>query len=71
MLYTENMKFDFSNRYLQMSLLGLGIAVLIYLLLWLILSTLGLDDFPVWMRVTVAVLAAGYVVYQFFSDRIR
>lgn len=62
---------DMNNRYLRMALLGLVIAVLLYLVIWLILSAIGLKDFPQFMHVSVSVLAAGYLVYQFLGDRIQ
>lgn len=62
---------DLNNRYLRLSLLGLFLAILIYLLIWTIFKVIDLEGFPVFLHLTVSVLGAGYLVYQFFYDRIQ
>lgn len=61
---------DLNNRYLQLSALTVGLAAVIYLLLWLIFSLIGLGDFPKGLQLAVAVLGAGLLVYKLFSNRI-
>lgn len=62
---------DWNNRYIRMTLLGFFLAIVIYLLIWAVFAVIGLEDFPVGLQLTVAVLGAGYIVYQFFYDRIQ
>ncbi|HET8690350.1 MAG TPA: hypothetical protein VFL81_02850 [Candidatus Saccharimonadales bacterium] len=61
---------NLNNRYLQLSILTVGLAVVIYLLIWLVFSLIGLSDFPKGLQLAVAVLGAGLLVYKFFADRI-
>jgi hypothetical protein len=61
---------DINNRYVQLGALSLGLAVLIYLVLWLLFSLLQIDGFPVGLQIAIAILGAGLLVYKFFSDRI-
>lgn len=59
----------FTNRYVRLSMLTIGIAVLIYMLLYLIFMLLELA-LPNALQIMVSVLAAGYLVYKYFSQRI-
>jgi len=59
-----------NNRYVQLSLLTIFIAALIYTLMWVIFSLIGLGDFPQFLRVTVSILGAGLFVYKFLEQRI-
>lgn len=59
-----------NNRYVQLSLLTLGIGLLLWALFWLGLHALGLDDFPLMLQLAVSFLGAGLLVTKFFSNRI-
>lgn len=59
-----------NNRYVQIVGLTLGLAVLIYLLLWVIFSLIGLSTFPVFLQLVVALGTAGVIVSKFFAFRI-
>lgn len=59
-----------NNRYVQLGLLTLGLGLLFWVIFWLILSALGLHDFPVMLQVGAAFLGAGLLVAKFFSGRI-
>ncbi|HXH04919.1 MAG TPA: hypothetical protein VNI82_00650 [Candidatus Nitrosotenuis sp.] len=59
----------FNNRYVQLSLLTLGIATLIYILLYLVFMALG-TSLPNGLMLMVSALTAGYIVYQYFAQRI-
>lgn len=65
------MKIDFSNRYLRLTLLWVALSTLLYLILWLILSVMGVEDFPISMQIFLVGLAAGYLIYRFFADHIQ
>lgn len=69
-VYTEAMNEFLNNRYVQLSLLTALIALFIYALIWIILSLVGLDEFPQFLRITISVLGAGLLVYKFFEQRI-
>jgi hypothetical protein len=58
-----------NNRYVQLSMLTLFIAILLLLLEYVIFMALHID-FPMVMRLMLAVLASGYLVYKFFSQRV-
>ena len=60
----------FNNRYVQLAGLTLGLAILFFLVIWVVTSTIGLKDFPVGLEITLAVLGAGIIVYKFFARRI-
>jgi len=60
----------FSNRYVQLGLLTLFIAAVIYTLLFIIFMLIGLDSFPQVIRIMVSVLGAALLVYKFFSQRL-
>ncbi|HET7630332.1 MAG TPA: hypothetical protein VFK03_03070 [Candidatus Saccharimonadales bacterium] len=61
---------NLNNRYVQLTVLAVGLAAVIYLLIWLVVSLIGLDDFPKGLQLAVAVLGAGLLVYKFFASRI-
>lgn len=61
---------SFNNRYVQLSLLTLGLGLLLWALFWLGLRALGLHDFPVMLQLAVAFLGAGLIVAKFFASRI-
>jgi len=58
-----------NNRYVQLTLLWLGIATVIYIVLFLIFMSLNID-FPVELQVLLSALSSGYLVYKYFSQRI-
>lgn len=60
----------FSNRYVQLALLTLGLGLVFWILFWLVLRALGLHTFPVILQVLAAFLGAGLFVAKFFSNRI-
>ena len=60
----------FNNRYVQLTMLGIGIAAFIYVFLWVLFTIIGIKDFPAFLHGSVAVLAAGYIVARYFSNRI-
>ena len=60
----------FNNRYVQLGLLTLGLGFLFWVIIWLILRALGLQDFPAVLQVSVSFLGAGLLVYKFFAGRI-
>ncbi len=59
-----------NNRYVQLAGLTLGLAILFFLVIWVVSSVIGLKGFPLGLEVVVAVLGAGIIVYKFFSNRI-
>lgn len=59
----------FANRYTKLALLTLAVALLLYLLQMIIFMVLPLD-LPQFLRILLALLAAGYLVYKFFSERV-
>lgn len=59
----------FENRYVKLALLTVGLAAIIYIVVYLIFMALGLA-LPVELQIFVSILAAGYVVYQYFAQRI-
>lgn len=60
----------FNNRYVRMAGLTLGLALMFYVIIWLVFSIVGLKDFPQGIQVMFALLAAGLVVYKFLAGRI-
>lgn len=58
-----------NNRYVQLTLLWLGIAAIIYIVLYLIFLALGFS-LPTGLQIMVSALASGYLVYRFFEQRI-
>lgn len=59
-----------NNRYTQLALLTLGLGLLFWAIFWLVLTAVGLGDFPVFLQLAVAFLGAGLLVYRFFASRI-
>lgn len=59
-----------TNRYVRLSLLTLLLAALIYTIIFIVFSLIGLGDFPQFLRITISVLGAGLLVYKFFAQRI-
>lgn len=57
------------NRYVRLGMLTFGLAVLFYLILFLIFGALHVD-FPFGLQIMLAVLGASVVVYKLFSQRI-
>lgn len=69
--YTNrDMQQFFRSRYAQIVGLTLGLALTFYLVIWLVMSLVGLADFPQAIQVILALLGAGLVVYKFFAGRI-
>jgi hypothetical protein len=60
----------FENRYVQLTLLTVGIGLLLWAIVWLVLMVIGIEDFPAFLQFALAFLAAGLLVTKFFSGRI-
>lgn len=60
----------FENRYARLGALMLGVAVLIYSLIWLVLVIFNVRDFPQLIQLSLSVLGAGLLVYKFLSQRV-
>lgn len=60
----------FNNRYVQLALLTLGLGLVFWIVFWLILMVLGLQDFPVFLQLTVAFLGSALIVAKFFANRV-
>lgn len=60
----------FSNRHVRLILLTLGLGLLLWAVIWSILSVVGLRDFPVGLQVALAFLGSGLLVYKVFSNRV-
>jgi hypothetical protein len=60
----------FNNKYVQLAGLTIGIGLLFFVILWLAASLFGMNEFPIALEALLALLAAGAVVYKFFSQRI-
>lgn len=60
----------FQNRYVQLGLLTGGLGLLFWAIFWLILTAVGLQDFPAALQATAAFLGAGVLVAKFFASRI-
>jgi hypothetical protein len=59
-----------NNRYVRLGGLTLGVGTLFFLLIWLVMTTIGLKDFPVGLEAMLAFLGAGVLVYKFLSQRV-
>lgn len=60
----------FSNRYVQLALLTLGLGTLFFIVIWLIFGLIGLNDAPLGLVAAAAYLGAGVLVAKFFASRI-
>jgi hypothetical protein len=58
------------NRYVQLALLTIGIGLLFWAIFWLVLHTVGINDFPVILQMAVAFLGSSLLVAKFFAGRI-
>ena len=58
-----------NNRYVQLGALTLGLAILFWLILFLVFGLLHVN-LPIGLEVLLAVLGAGLIVYKFFSQRV-
>lgn len=67
---TERLLQIWQNRYFQLGLLTVGLAVVFYLLCLFLFPLLHLGDFPKELLGMFSVLGAGLVVYKFFAGRI-
>lgn len=59
----------FDNKYVRLAILTVALAVVIFIALLLIEKSLGMN-MPSGTQWFVSFLISGYVVYQFFSQRI-
>lgn len=60
----------FNNRYVRLAGLTLGVAALLFAVIWLFCLIVGLNEFPIGLQVTLALLAAGVLVYKFLAQRV-
>lgn len=60
----------FSNRYVQLAVLTLGLGLLFFLVLWLIFTLIGFKDAPLGMVALASFLGAGVLVAKVFASRI-
>lgn len=60
----------FENRYVQLSLLTIGIGLVFWAIIWIILGAVGIHDFPVGLQLAASFLGAGLIVYKYLSDRV-
>jgi hypothetical protein len=58
------------NRYAQLVILTLGIGSLFWAILWIVLTLVGMSDFPLIFQLLAAFLGAGVVVGKVFSNRV-
>jgi len=58
-----------NNRYVQLGALTLGLAILFWLILFLVFGLLHVN-LPIGLEILLAVLGAGLIVYKFFSQRV-
>lgn len=71
MSYTKrHMQQFLNNRYVRLSLLTLGLGTLFYLIIWLIVGLLGMNDFPHAFIFLLSGLGAGLLVYKVFASRV-
>lgn len=59
-----------TNYYVKLTLLTALLAVLFYIIITLFVNAVGLDNFSNFLRIMIAVLGAGLIVYKFFSGRV-
>lgn len=60
-----------NNRYVRLALLTFGIGLVFFLMIWLITVLVPqLKGFPIFLQLSLAFLAAGVLVYKFFSQRV-
>lgn len=60
----------FSNKYTRLAMLTLGLAVLFYLVIWMIMSIVGVDFLPPFLHFMISILGAGILVAKYFAFRI-
>lgn len=60
----------FSNRYVQLALLTIGLGSLFWLILWLIFTLIGINDAPTGIVAAASYLGSGALVAKVFADRI-
>ena len=58
-----------NNRYTQIAGLTLGLAILIWMILWIVFSVLKVP-FPMELQIAVSLLVAVGVVWKFYAWRI-
>ena len=59
-----------NNRYVQIAGLILGLAILIYMLLWMLFALAGIRDVPSFVPVVVSLGVAIWIVWKFYARRI-
>jgi hypothetical protein len=60
----------FSNRYVQLAALTLGLGLLFFLILWLVFTLIGINDAPLGLTALASFLGAGVLVAKFFAGRV-
>lgn len=60
----------FSNKYTRLAMLTLGLALLFYLIIWMIMSIVQVAFLPPFLHLMVSVLGAAILVAKYFAFRI-
>jgi hypothetical protein len=60
----------FENRYVQLTLLTLGLGFLFWAVFWLILRAFGIHNFPIFLQLAVAFLGSGLLVAKYLAGRV-
>lgn len=66
----EDMQQFFSNRYVQLAMLTLGLGTLFFLILWMIFVLIGFNDAPLGLLAVGSYLGAGALVAKFLAGRV-
>lgn len=59
-----------TSRWAKLTLLGLGLGTLLWVIFWLVLRAMGINDFPMLLQIAVAYLSAGLLITRYLSQRI-
>ncbi|MFZ1812686.1 MAG: hypothetical protein WAU02_04210 [Candidatus Saccharimonadales bacterium] len=59
-----------NNRYVQIGGLTLGLAILIYMVLWIIITVANLGEVPPFITVVISLGIATWLVWKFYAWRI-
>lgn len=58
------------NRFVRLSALTILIGVAFWVIIWLVMTLIGIQDFPVFLQLAVSFLGAGLLVYKFLAPRV-
>lgn len=59
-----------TSKAFKVTMMVLGIAVLIYIMLWLLLPMIQIHDFPPFLQAVLSLLGAGLLSYKYLAPRI-